>query len=86
MHRFLIYILFILLQATILAQSEIDTVISGKVSYRSVENIYARFNNTEGINKGDTLFIKKGSEFIPVIKVDFISSKSISGAFIGKGE
>ena len=86
MQRFLIYILFILLQVTIFAQSEIDTVISGKVSYRTVDNIYVRFNNTEGINKGDTLFIKKGREFIPVIEVSFISSKSVSGAFIGKSE
>jgi len=86
MQRILIYILFILLSVSIFAQSEIDTIISGKVSYQSVENIYVSFVDTKGIEKGDTLFLKKNRAYIPVIRTNYISSKSISGISIGNSE
>ena len=86
MQKFVINILFILLPLSIFAQSEIDTIISGKISYQSVENIYVSFESTQGIVKGDTLFLKKRRNFIPVIEVNYISSKSVSGIFIGKSE
>jgi len=66
------------------AQSLRDSLITGKVSYMSAENIYVKFNDTEGIEKDDTLFAINNGKFIPVIKVLFTSSKSISGRIIGK--
>ena len=50
--------------------------IEGAVSYRTGQNIYAKFISTKGIEDGDTLFIKQGSNMIPVLKVTNHSSIS----------
>ena len=66
------------------AQSLRDSVITGQVSYKSAENIYVKFDDTQGIEKDDTLFVQSEGKLVPVIKVLFTSSKSISGSIIGK--
>lgn len=53
---------------------------TGKITYQSSQNIYVSFENTNGIEAGDTLFIKQRNKYIPVIKVKFISSKSCAGS------
>jgi hypothetical protein len=68
------------------AQSLRDSVITGKVSYKSSENIYVKFDDTKGIEKDDTLFAISKGEFLPIIKVLFTSSKSISGTIIGENK
>ena len=68
------------------AQSLRDSVITGKVSYKSAENIYVKFDDTQDIEKDDTLFVKSKGKFVPVIIVLFTSSKSISGTIIGRNK
>ena len=84
MNKILLYIVFLLLPVSLLAQSTRDTVITGTINNRSAENIYINFDNTQGIEKGDTLFIKKKRKLRPAIRVDYVSSKSIAGVSISK--
>jgi len=84
MNKLLLYILFFSLPVSLMAQSVRDTIITGSVSYQSAENIYIDFNNTGGIEKGDTLFIKKKKKLKPAIEVEFVSSKSVAGVPISK--
>ena len=48
----------------------------GKVSYVTTQYIYVKFQSTESILKGDTLFIKKADILIPALVVQDISSIS----------
>lgn len=48
----------------------------GTVSYLSSQNTYVKFENTKSITIGDTLYIKQGDQFIPVLKVSNKSSIS----------
>lgn len=53
--------------------------ISGEISFVTAQTVYVKFDNTEGINIGDTLFTKENSGEVPAILVEFRSTKSISG-------
>jgi hypothetical protein len=81
-----LYIIITLLSGILLAQQTSKNEITGRVSYQSIENTYVKFVNTEGVEKGDTLWLKSSGSYIPVLKVFFISSKSVSGNLIGKRE
>lgn len=48
----------------------------GKVSYSTPQHIYVKFQNTNSIEIGDTLFIAEGDEKIPALKVNNTSSIS----------
>ncbi|HAN79157.1 MAG TPA: hypothetical protein DCQ31_16020, partial [Bacteroidales bacterium] len=50
--------------------------IKGKVSYKSSQNTYVRFQNTQTIKPGDTLFILKENKTIPALIVTNLSSVS----------
>jgi hypothetical protein len=54
----------------------------GKVSFLTSQNIYVRFESTNGINKNDTLFYIQNKKLIPAIVVQYISSSSCSGISI----
>ncbi|HLG32322.1 MAG TPA: hypothetical protein VI362_04725, partial [Ignavibacteriaceae bacterium] len=75
----LINILFFLLTTVSFAQSVTDTLVLGSVSYKSTQNIYVKFDNTDGINVGDTLFVKINSDLIPAVIVNSKSSTSCAG-------
>jgi hypothetical protein len=51
----------------------------GSVSYITSQNIYVRFSSTENIESGDTLYIRRGQEFIPAMRVSSTSSISVVG-------
>lgn len=53
-----------------------EEIITGKVSFRSSQNIYVRFRSTSGISGGDTLYISSGDKLIPALKVENLSSFS----------
>ena len=55
---------------------EVQTIIEGSVSYISGQNIYVKFENTLGIENGDSLFIVKNDTLIPVLIVQHRSSIS----------
>jgi hypothetical protein len=54
----------------------------GSVSFLSSQNVYVRFNNTEGIKEGDTLYSKEEGILIPAVKAKYISTSSVAGEFI----
>ena len=55
----------------------------GIVTYKSSQNVYVKFENTNGIAVGDTLYQKSGTRMRPVLIVQFISTKSVAGETIG---
>lgn len=56
---------------------------TGTVTYQSSQNVYVKFDNTEGIEQGDTLFRKLNNQLAPAVLVQFISTKSVAGEPIG---
>ena len=50
--------------------------LEGTVSYVTSQNVYVKFNSTESISKGDTLFLKNGEELVPALVVSNLSSIS----------
>lgn len=72
-------ILFLVSTSFLFGQKETQRQISGSVSYISAQNYYVKFSITEGIEIGDTLFIKEKNNYLPAIKVDFKSSTSCAG-------
>lgn len=62
------------------AQSQQRVEKLGKVTYKSSQNIYVKFENTEGILQGDTLYLKTNGKLHPAVHVNFISSTSCAGA------
>ena len=82
MTRIIVYILIQLTSIILFAQTQSTKIVEGSVSYISSQNIYVKFNSTEGIETGDTLFIKDKSKFIPAVKVDHKSSTSCAGISI----
>lgn len=73
---------FILLLTFSLKMSLAKTYVSkkqGKISFITSQNIYLRFENTEGISAGDTAFYFYKRKFVPVMVIQFLSSGSCSG-------
>ncbi len=58
----------------------------GVVTYKTLQNIYVKFENTEGIVQGDTLYRKENNRLTPAMIVQFISTKSVAGEAIGNIE
>ncbi|MDH3268667.1 MAG: hypothetical protein OEM46_07405 [Ignavibacteria bacterium] len=79
-----IYLLTLVLVCSnfLFPKEELTRVLEGTVSYISSQNIYVKFNSTEGIEAGDTLFIKEKNNYSPAIKVDYKSSTSCAGVSI----
>jgi len=55
----------------------------GTVTFVSSQYYYVRFDDTEGMKAGDTLFVREDTNLIPVLRVQFVSSKSSAGILIG---
>lgn len=64
------------------AQPQNTQVIEGSISYFSSQNIYVKFRSTQGIEKGDTLYLRDKNKFVPAIKVEHKSSNSCAGISI----
>ena len=56
----------------------------GVVSFKSAQNVYAKFQSTADIQIGDTLFVHENGLLLPALEVKFISSISIVGVPIGE--
>ena len=84
--NFLKILFFSLLLTFTLKQSLAKTYISkkeGEISFITSQNIYLRFENTEGISVGDTAFYFYKKKYVPVMVIQFLSSGSCSGKKIG---
>lgn len=62
------------------------TKLLGRITYQSSQNIYVSFESTEGIKKGDTLYVERNRRLLPAIHVEYISSISCAGKKIIRGE
>jgi len=51
-------------------------LLDGAVSYISGQSIYVKFASTEGIENGDTLFMLRNEDLLPVLLVEHLSSIS----------
>lgn len=77
--KFNIWWIIFFLAFTINGQSQQRIEKFGKVSYKSSQNIYVKFENTDGIVQGDTLYTKSKGKLHPVMQVNFISTTSCAG-------
>jgi len=57
---------------------------AGKVSYLTGQNIYVKFETTESIHPGDTVFRKVDNQLIPLFVVENLSSVSCVGKPLDK--
>ena len=73
-YRFLIFYFFAI--AFSLQGQDTEMLKKGRVSYISSQNVYVKFESTESINIGDTLFTNKKGQLMPLLVVDNKSSIS----------
>ncbi len=78
----LIFVLLVLCSA-VYAQKSGKKLIKGKVEYISSQFYYIRFTTTNGINAGDTLYIKSRKKYIRKFIVKSKSSRSCAAVLIG---
>lgn len=79
----LFLLLFICLSLNIFGQAS-DVVLKGSISYITSQNVYVKFENTDGIQIGDTLFIARNNILIPVLTVNNLSTISCVGTPVGQ--
>ncbi len=79
-----LFILILLIAAFHSVSQDTSVFTEGAVSYITGQNIYVRFSSTEGIENGDTLFIRKSEEIIPALIVQHHSSISCLCVAIGE--
>jgi len=77
-------ILFFLLFNIVVYSQTPPEMLNGKVSFITSQNVYVKFDNTEGILIGDTLYIPHDTTLIPALIVNSISSISCVGTPIIK--
>ncbi len=75
--------LLFLYTLNIFAQSE-GRLVRGTVSFISAQNIYIKFENTTGIQVGDTLFVSRNNILIPAVKVLNLSTTSCACTEVNK--
>ena len=75
MKNYFLLLLFIVFEPVLIGQTLFETR-EGKVSYITTQYVYVKFQSTEKINPGDTLFINQDDNMIPVVTVKDISSIS----------
>lgn len=66
----------ILIVALSVSAQEQKQLKEGEVSYKSPNNVYVTFESTEGLTEGDTLFMSKNENLVPVLVVKNLSSIS----------
>lgn len=82
MFRIIFNILIIFIAINVYSQTGNENIIAGSVSYISSQNVYVKFNSTEGIEVSDTIYIKDRNDFLPAVKVEHKSSTSVAGVSI----
>jgi hypothetical protein len=75
--KYVLPIFLLILLGSELTGQTVEVTLEGKVSYVTTQNIYVKFQSTENIAEGDTLFIKQENNLFPVLIVKSISSISV---------
>ncbi|MCF8308399.1 MAG: hypothetical protein K9I68_05255 [Bacteroidales bacterium] len=70
--------LIIILAGLSLKAQTLDTI-RGEVSYLSSKNVYVKFENTDNISEGDTLYFLQKNRLVPALEVNNLSSISCVG-------
>jgi len=83
MRQIALAILFLFINLTLQAQTAVDDIPDGTVSFITSQSIYVKFRSTAGISIGDTLFIRQGDKLLPALQVNNLSSMSVVCAPIG---
>jgi len=76
--RTLLVVLLVCLAVSVQAQQK-RTEFTGKVTYLTSQNIYVRFDGTNDLLVGDTIFIKNESGLTPLMLIESKSSYSVVG-------
>jgi len=78
------YLIYILIFSSTLLFAKANLIKKeGKISFITSQNIYVRFENTDGISVGDTAYHIHNEKFVPVMVIQFLSTVSCSGRKIG---
>jgi len=85
MRKYVILIL-VLLSILKLYGQEVKTLVEGKVSYITTQNIYVKFEQPGIVQAGDTIFIRKEEKLLPLFVAESVSSTSCVGKPIGLPE
>jgi len=79
----LLFFLLFFLSFKVYSQTSPE-VLNGKVSFITTQNVYVKFENTEGILVGDTLYTSEGTKLVPALVVNSMSSISCVGTPLTK--
>ena len=79
----LLFILLFFLSFTVYCQTSPE-ILNGKVSFITTQNVYVKFENTEGILVGDTLYVSQNTKLVPALVVNSLSSISCVGTPLTK--
>jgi len=79
---FLVILLFFI-SVTVFCQTSPE-VLNGKVSFITTQNVYVKFENTDGIRLGDTLYVSQDTKLVPALVVNSLSSISCVGTPLTK--
>lgn len=75
-----VYLALLLIQTLCLYSQGVNRpLIEGKVSYITLQNIYAKFEMSGLVKAGDTVFIRKNEVLVPLFVAESISSQSCVG-------
>jgi hypothetical protein len=80
--KLILLISVLIFTGSIQSPAQNKKMLQGWISYISSQNIYVKYNNTDGIEIGDTLFLKDKNDFLPAVRVDHKSSTSCAGVSI----
>ena len=80
--RYFLFVICLFFGINLVNGQEASSLIQGAVSYISGESIYVKFDNTNGIENGDTLYVKQQNKLIPALIVKHHSSISCLGNYI----
>lgn len=83
MKIFLSILIMFCLSIVLRGQTAQNTM-QGSVSFVSTQNVYVKFENTDGCKIGDTLYIERNKEIIPALIVSNLSSISCVCSTIGQ--
>ncbi len=82
----IIFILLIPFKINLIGQEVITKEIIGEVSFLTTQNIYVKFEDASLLTEGDTIYIKRDGDLLPLLIVKFLSSTSAAGTSIGETE
>jgi hypothetical protein len=78
MKKYVLLILILLIIQHLYGQG-VNTLIEGKVSYITTQNIYVKFEQAGTVKTGDTIFIRKDEKLVPLFITESASSTSCVG-------